>query len=61
MIITGQMSCNSITGKVGKRKKEKKKRKEKKPFSSLKVKQNFFLTEPFDTLVYLSAVPAQYM
>lgn len=50
------MSCNSITGKVGKRKKKK-----RKPFSSLKVKQNFFLTEPFDTLVYLSAVPAQYV
>lgn len=55
------MSCNSITGKVGKKNKKEKKRKEKKPFSSLQVKQIFFLTEPFDALVYLSAVPAQYM
>lgn len=54
------MSCNSITGKaVGKINKKKKKPNKKQPFSSLKANQNFFLTEPVDTLVYCSAVPAQ--
>lgn len=49
------MSYNSITGKVvGKNPK-----KPTKPCSSLKVRQNLFVTDPFGTLAYRSAVPAQ--
>lgn len=57
------MSCNSITGKVVERKKPKptKNQTQTKNLTCLisKVRQNFFLTEPFDALVYCSAVPAQ--
>lgn len=59
MIISqsGQMSYNSITGKVvGK---NKPKQQTTKPCSSLKVRQNFFVSDPFGTLAYCSAVPAQ--
>lgn len=51
------MSYNSITGKVvGK---SKPKQQTTKPCSSLKVRQNFFVSDPFGTLAYCSAVPAQ--
>lgn len=53
----GQMSYNSITGKVVE--KNTKKQETTKPCSSLKVRQNFFVTDPFGTLAYRSAVPAQ--
>lgn len=54
----GQVSYNSMTDKVV-GEKNPTKQQTTKPFSSLEIRQNFFVTDPFGTLAYCSAVPAQ--
>lgn len=53
----GQVSYNS--DKVVGEEKNKTKQQTTKPCSSLEIRQNFFVSDPFGTLAYCSAVPAQ--